>query len=214
MILKKLLFLFVAFLSTSVLFAQNVHFGIKGGLNLSTITVSGANIKGDLGYKPGFHIGAVIHSAISKEFSIQTEFLYSNQGYIYKETNAKMVGNLNYLAAPIMFVYYPAKKFSIEAGPQLSFLLSHKAKVNVYQSNEFDPLVSGNTSANIDLKDSSQSLEFGLNVGLGYKINDNVFFSGRYNFGLTTANKKETGSGASGEEDRNSVFQFSVGYLF
>lgn len=215
MILKNHLFLFVTLLLTSVFNAQNVHFGIKGGLNISTLTVSGVNVKGDLSYKPGFHIGALVHSAITNQFSIQTELLFSNQGYNYKEANLKLVGNINYLAVPVMMMYYPAKNFSVEVGPQLSFLLSHKAKIDIYQFSEFDPndpaFSSGGT---IDLKDSSQSIEFGMNVGLGYKINKNVFFSGRYNFGITTANKKETGPDASGEEDRNSVFQFSMGYLF
>lgn len=194
---------------------RKTRFGLKGGLNISTLTVSGVNLKGDLSYKPGFHIGGLIHTSVSEKFSIQTEFLYSNQGYNYKEANLKLVGNINYLAVPVMMMYYPAKNFSVEVGPQLSFLLSHKAKIDIYQFSEFDPndpaFSSGGT---IDLKDSSQSIEFGMNVGLGYKINKNVFFSGRYNFGITTANKKETGPDASGEEDRNSVFQFSIGYLF
>lgn len=217
----KKITLLCAFLCFSLLLhaqkksVQKTHFGLKGGLNISTLTVSGVNVKGDLSYKPGFHIGALVHNKITDDISVQTELLYSNQGYKYDEGTYEMVGNINYIAFPVMFVYYPVKNFSLEAGPQLSFLLSHKAKIDIYQFSEFDPNDPAfSTGGTIDLKDSSQSIEFGMNVGLGYKISQNVFLSGRYNFGLTTANKKETGAGASGEKDRNSVFQFSIGYLF
>lgn len=209
----KFIFLFSLLLTTS-LHAQKTRFGLKGGLNLSTLTVSGVNVKGDLSYKTGFHIGALIHNTITDKISVQTELLYSNQGYIYNEGNYEAVGNINYIAVPVMFVYYPVKKFSVEAGPQLSFLLSHKAEVSVYQFDEFDPLVSGGSSATVDLENTTQDVEFGMNVGAAYKINKNLFLSGRYNFGLSMVNKKEVGDGASNEKDRNSVFQFSIGYLF
>lgn len=214
MISKKHLYLSIVLLSIYTLSAQNVRFGLKGGLNISTLTVRGINLKGDLSYKPGFHLGALINSTISKEFSIQTEFLFSNQGYNYDEGTYEMVGNINYFAIPVMVMYFPTKKFNFQAGPQVSFLMSHKAEISM-KGDEFDPLDPGfSKNTTVDLKDSTQSVELGMNVGLGYKINDNVFFSGRYNFGITTVNKKESGSKASGEEDRNSVFQFSVGYLF
>lgn len=100
MISKKHLYLSIVLLSIYTLSVQNVRFGLKGGLNISTLTVRGINLKGDLSYKPGFHIGALINSTISKEFSIQTEFLFSNQGYNYDEGTYEMVGNINYFAIP------------------------------------------------------------------------------------------------------------------
>lgn len=189
-------------------------FGLKGGLNVSTLMVSGVHLKGDMSYKAGFHIGGMMQVSLSKDFIMQPELLFSNQGYNYEERTGaakySKVGNINYLAVPVMFVYCPIKNLSLEAGPQLSFLLSHKAKVNVTGVDEFDPTNPYIDEGTIDLKKSTRSVELGMNVGLGYKINQRLFCSGRYNFGMTQANKEES----DGEKDRNSVFQFSVGYLF
>jgi hypothetical protein len=206
------LFLLSGLLTTQA--QSKVRFGLKGGLNISTLTVSGATVAGDISPKVGFHIGGLLAIPVSDRFEIHPELLYSNQGYIYTEkkggSDLRSVGNINYLAIPVMFAYYPIKKLSVEIGPQISFLLSHKAKVS-YSS--FDPSEVDFNNVSVDYASTTQSIEVGLNVGLGYKISQNVFASGRYNFGISQANKKVNGS-SDNEKDRNSVFQFSLGYLF
>ncbi|MBS7785929.1 PorT family protein [Flavobacterium sp. CYK-55] len=194
---------------------RKTRFGLKAGLNISSLRVSGVRLKGDLSYKAGFHIGGMMQVSLSKDFLMQPELMFSNQGYNYEERTGaakySKVGNINYLALPVMFVYYPIKNLSLEAGPQLSFLLSHKAKVDVTGVDKFDPTNPYIDEGTIDLKNESRTVEFGANLGLAYKINQQFFCSARYNLGITAANIKDKGSD---EIDRNSVFQFSIGYLF
>ena len=151
---------------------------------------------------------------ISEKVEIHPELLYSNQGYKYEgsEFNArfKEKANIDYIALPVMLCYYPVKKFSVEIGPQISFLLSNKVKVD-YTITSLDDGTTTSGSATIDHKAETQSIEVGLNIGMGYRITQNVNVSGRYNFGLSTVNKKASNSD---EQDRNSVFQLSLGYLF
>lgn len=87
--------------------------------------------------------------------------------------------------------YYVVKGLSLEAGPQLGFLLSAK-----------------NESTNV--KDSFKTFDFGVNLGLGYKLNNGLNFGARYNLGLTNINDSEGSSG----KNRNGVIQVSVGYFF
>ena len=191
------------------------RFGLKAGLNMSKLSVTGVNPSPDITYKPGFHIGGFLAAPIGAKMEFHPEILYSNQGYEFEASNGasrlKMTGNINYLAVPAMFFYYPTAKFDIEFGPQLSFLMSHKAKVS-YSS--FDPAEVSFSDVEVDLKDATQSIEVGMNIGVGYKINHNVSLSGRYNFGISTVNKKAESGPDQDEEDRNSVFQFSLNYLF
>ena len=207
-----ILFLLFGFLTTN---AQNkIRFGLKAGLNISTLTVRDENISGEIGSKFGFNAGGFLACPISEKVEIHPELLYSNQGYKFEGTSFnvryKEKANIDYIALPLMLCYYPAKKFSVEFGPQISFLLSNKVKVD-YTITSIDDGSVSHGSTTIDNKEETQSVEVGFNVGMGYRITQNLIASGRYNFGLSTANKKASNSD---EQDRNSVFQFSLGYLF
>ncbi len=59
-----------------------------------------------------------------------------------------------------------------------------------------------------DIEDTNV-IDFGLNFGLGYKLDSGLNFSARYNLGLSNIDDSD-----SNVETKNSVFQFSVGYFF
>lgn len=193
---------------------SKTRFGLKGGFNISKVTVTDAKISGKISSKLGFNAGMFLAFPISKKVEIHPELLFSNQGYIFKGTEDnityKQKANINYIAVPVMICFYPSKKFSVEFGPQVSFLLSNKVDVDYTIVSLEDGSISQG-SVTIDNKDVTQSIEVGFNFGLGYRITQNIIASGRYNFGLSQANKK---SENDKEQDRNSVFQFSLGYLF
>lgn len=56
-----------------------------------------------------------------------------------------------------------------------------------------------------------KSFEVGVNVGLGYALENGVFFDARYNFGISKINKL-SGEGISDVKNRN--IQLAVGYKF
>ena len=169
---------------------EGIKIGIKGGLNV-------ANIMGDvedLGIRTSIHAGLVAEIIVSEKFSIQPELLYSGQGATY---DGPIPGysrfKLDYITLPVLAKFPIAKSLSLETGPQVGFLISAKNKTN--ETNETIP----------DLK----TIDFGLNAGLNYELNNGVFFQARYNLGLTNI-------GFAGDNDsaRNAVIQFSIGKLF
>ncbi len=173
--------------------AQEVNFGAKAGVNFASI---GGDDVGDLDGRTGFHVGVIAEISISEKFSVQPELLYSAQGAKESFEGQEIKLNADYLNVPIMAKYYVAEGFSIEAGPQIGFLMSAKAKVG---------------SEEEDLKDSIKGTDFGINFGVGYKMDSGLNFGARYNLGLADINDGED-SGSS--KLHNNVIQVSVGYFF
>lgn len=164
--------------------AQEIKFGAKGGLNFATI--SGDNTKG-VDLVTSFNFGVLSEIPISDKFSFQPEIMYSGQGYSFNDNTIA----LSYLNIPLMGKYYVTKGLSVEAGPQIGFLLAAK-------------------NEKTDVKDSFNTFDFGINFGLGYKLDNGLNFGARYNLGLTDINNVENSS----SKNKNGVFQVSVGYFF
>ena len=181
---KFLLLAVVTVLGFANVTAQEIKFGIKGGLNFASIT--GDNTENsDL--VTSFNFGVLSEIPISEKFSFQPELMYSGQGYSFNDNTIA----LSYLNIPLMGKYYVAKGLSLEAGPQLGFLLAAKnEKVNV--------------------KDSFNTFDFGVNFGVGYKLDNGLNFGARYNLGLSNINNVDNSS----SQNKNSVFQVSIGYFF
>ncbi len=143
-------------------YAQSLKFGVKAGVNFSTIR--GENL--DVDNRTGFHAGAIAELKLTDKFSIQPELLYTQLG-------TKGSGNeltTSYISLPVMAKYYLFQGLSIEAGPQASFLVDDKLEV------------AGRGIVDTNVED----FDFGLNVGLGYNFNNGIFFQTRYTLGITT----------------------------
>jgi hypothetical protein len=181
---KFLLLAVVTVLGFTNVNAQEIKFGAKGGLNFASI--SGDNIKGN-DVVTAFNFGVLSEIPISDKFSFQPELMYSGQGYSFNNNTIA----LSYLNIPLMGKYYLTKGLSIEAGPQIGFLLSAK-------------------NEKTDVKDSFNTFDFGVNFGLGYKLDNGLNFGARYNLGLTDINNLE----GSSSKNKNGVFQLSIGYSF
>ena len=181
---KFLLLAVVTVLGFASVNAQEIKFGAKGGLNFATVT--GDNTKG-IDVVTSFNFGVVSEIPVSEKFSFQPELMYSGQGYSFNDNTIE----LSYLNIPLMGKYYLTKGLSVEAGPQVGFLLAAK-----------------NEKTNV--KDSFNTFDFGVNFGLGYKLDNGLNFGVRYNLGLTDINNVDNASA----KNKNSVFQVSVGYFF
>lgn len=164
--------------------AQEIKFGVKGGLNFSI--VGGDNTE-NVDSVTSYNIGVMSEIPLSEKFSFQPELMYSRQGYSFDND----IVALNYLNIPLMGKYYVTKGLSLEAGPQIGFLVSAK-------------------NEKTDVKDSFNTVDFGVNFGVGYKLENGLNFGIRYNLGLTDINNVE----GSSIKNKNSVFQVSVGYFF
>ncbi|MEJ2113202.1 MAG: porin family protein [Flavobacteriaceae bacterium] len=180
---------------------SDITYGLKGGLNFSMITGDDTD---DFDGKFGFHVGGLVEFPISEQFSIQPEIMYSAQGDKMSVDGMDVKLKMDYLTVPVMAKYYVSEGFSLEAGPQLGFLLSAKVE-------------GGGVS--VDIKDIIKSIDFGLGFGLGYKLDNGLNFAGRYYVGLSNF-VESSGSimdvpiSSDGSKNHNNVFQLSIGYMF
>lgn len=182
---KRLLFTAMAIFGLANMNAQDFHLGAKIGINFSDIY--GDNTGATDPITSIINFGIVAEKSFSDKFSFQPEIMYSIQGFSVDDD----VVTLNYLNLPLMGKYYITKGFSLEAGPQIGFLLSAK-------------------NEEINVKNNFKTLDLGVNVGLGYKLNNGLNFGARYNLGLSNINDVQ----GSTDKFRHGVVQVSIGYFF
>jgi outer membrane immunogenic protein len=218
--MKKLI-LGIAVLSTSLAFAQtttttttrttsssDVRFGIKGGMNVSSLSDDGS--LEDQGSKIGFNAGVFATIPVAESFSIQPEVIYTQYGdkYDYRApiTNDRIsyARRLDYVAIPLMFQYNFIPNLYVEAGPEFGLLVSAKNKLKNESNN--DPL---NTTG--DYKDELNKFNLGIGLGAGYYFTDNLGITARYVAGVTDiAKDRPNGSDAI----RNNTFQVGLAFKF
>ncbi|HET7116971.1 MAG TPA: porin family protein [Hanamia sp.] len=172
--------------------AQSAHFGIKGGLNASSVNSSPSN--SDMQTKIGFNLGLLAHIHTSNpQWAIQPEIYYSDEGAKSKSNSSASL-NLGFINVPVLAQYMFDNGFRIEAGPQVGFLMNAKSK-------------SGNVSVNV--KDNFKKANFSIPVGLGYLASSGLGFDARYNFGISNINNT-----SSSTKIHSNVFQFGLFYQF
>lgn len=216
--MKKIVLLMVALFS-GIIYAQEITFGAKAGINL-------ASVKGDyedLDYVNklegilGFHAGGFINYAFDDKMALQAELLGSLQGgnIVYEEIPNPITGELikaegevrlPYLQLPVMFQYKPLPKFYVEAGPQMNVLLKldFKAIVNGKElSDEEAEFISNRL-------DNTRTFDLGMNIGAGYEFIDKFTVYTRYTHGLITVDARKDNR----RDLKNRVVQFGVAYRF
>lgn len=170
--------------------AQQVHFGIKGGVNVSQLHFNDAT---NLDSKVGLNAGFLAHIHASKTWAIQPELIYSLEGAKGRIANVNYTYNLNYLNVPVLLQYMFENGFRLEGGPQIGFLINARTKVN------------GSSSDNKGFK----STAFSIPLGVGYLTTSGLGFDARYAFGLSNINDND-----SGPTIQSNVFQFGIFYQF
>ena len=213
--MKKIkLTLFIAIMTIVSVNAQTT-FGVKAGANFSSFAYSDSY--GESQYekaRTSIHFGAVAEIQISDKFSFQPELLYSSQGSKYEiseeDYSEKSVAKFDYLTVPLMAKYYVAEGFSLEAGPQIAFLLSAKDDYAFYDHYWED----GSYSETYDMADGFKKVDFGLNFGVGYKLDSGLNFGARYYLGLSNIEELDDDDYYYYRLIKNRVFQISVGYTF
>lgn len=192
--MKRIILAAIAVMAFGFTNAQQTRFGVKGGLNISTVV--GGDVD-DTKSLVGFHVGGFAEIKVFDKFFIQPELLYSAQG---TKVDGPLGGDadlkLNYLNIPVLAKYYIVDKFSVEAGPQLGILLSAKAEGQ-------------------DIKDYTRSVDLGFNIGAGYNFTDNLSVGLRYTIGLSPLTDKDIdNSDDYYDSAKNSNFALSLAYKF
>lgn len=206
--MKKFILLIVVFFAFSTMFSQGIIFGVKAGVNLANLNSSVSEFNDEFEMRTAFHVGGVADVSISEQFSLQPELIYSSVGTKFEESEggvtAKFQSIINYLSIPFMAKYYVAEGFSLQAGPQVGFVLSATDKLEISGAGEFDG------TEEDDIKEDLESIDFGLGFGAAYKMQNGLFFDARYGLGLSNIAKEIDND----EWVKNNVIQVSVGYMF
>ena len=180
------------------------HFGIRGGVGMSTLTGFENN-----GLKLGITAGGYAKYMIDEYSSINAELSYSTGGQQsekWLENGSEQLKvyskyNLHYLNLPILYQYYFTDILGVEGGVNFRYCLTGSLKTKVgnesWQSVDFD-------------QNYYNSFDLGLIFGV-YTENliphDNFFVSLRSYFGFLDV-VKDMGA------NKNISIQISVGYMF
>jgi hypothetical protein len=190
--MKKISLLICAFFAVNALFAQGAQLGIKGGLNVATLS---NNQGSEMGSRLGFHGGLLAHIHLSPQWAIQPEVVYSSQGAKYTVGDGEHSLALNYINIPLQAQFMFDNGFRLQTGPQVGFLTSVNDKRDGTETGFFT-------------SDDFKSVDFSWSAGLGYLTYSGLGVDARYNFGLNNIND------AGSAERRNNVFQIGLFYMF
>jgi len=182
--------------------SMSPSFGVKGGVNFATVN-------GDFDSpdsRTSFHVGALAEFPLADIFSLQVEALYSGQGFEYNvpaipfvTDGGKVEYQLDYINVPVLAKVYLFKGFSLEAGPQFSFLVNEEID-SAPTDND------GDTNT-----DQAKDFEFGFAGGVTFQTDMGLFATARYNQGVTEIfeDREDADNKAT-----NSVFQIGIGFKF
>lgn len=211
--MKKMLLIVAIVLYSGTINAQEfVEFGAKAGVNIATLSVNGP---WEISNKTGFNLGLIAEIYLVKNFSFQPELLYSTQGYKAELSelgtgNAEETYKLEYVNLPVLAKYYFIPGLSLEVGPQIGFLIKGEREYEIHVDAEHSGTVVHNGT--VDLKDETKVIDFAVVGGLAYELPMGLFFSGRYNLGVSNILKEF--EERLERESKNRVLQLSVGYKF
>jgi Outer membrane protein beta-barrel domain len=181
---------------------SGVRFGFRAGLNV-------ADLQGDAvksftalaGYapdgaiskqlRPGFYAGVFATLPVAPGFAIEPGITYAEKGAVLKGTlpfpaldflNANVTGTarLAYIDVPVLAKVFITPGFYLYAGPQASFLVSGKARV--------DASVLGFSAykQDFDVANQLRKVDFAAVGGLGYQFDNGLGLNAGYDYGFTS----------------------------
>lgn len=157
--------------------AQN-RIGIAGGVNLANVSVDPEPSGVDFGTRTGLGFGGVFDLTLSDNVALHFEPLYLQKGSKLESGAEEAKLKYVYVEVPALFKLALGTSTTrpyVMAGPTIGFLLSAKASNGI----------------EVDIKDETKSIDFGLGLGAGVSFpagNNFVFVEGRYALGLSNIN--------------------------
>lgn len=191
-------------------FAQSLNFGIKAGVNFSTLAASSSGITLTSSSSTGFHVGAVADIGFAN-LSLQPGILYSTKGGTYGDASsgtAKLT--FNYLEIPVNLLYnipIVVGKIFVGGGPYVGIGVSGKATL----SGAATSTGSGSESQNITFgsgPNDTKNPDYGVNFLGGVRFKSGLALSVGYGLGLGNLSNDNSG------KIKNNVVSVSIGYFF
>jgi hypothetical protein len=199
--MKKILLTLITIIAVNASINAQMRFGVKGGLNLASISTSDKTVPTSSAL--GFHGGIVLDAPLSESISIQPNLLFSQKGFSLDASGISSKVTFNYIEIPVNFLYNATDALTIGAGPFLGYALSASAKTTFNGQTQ---------TTDVDFDNKSQRVDYGLNITAGYEIIEGLVISANYSLGLANLNKDATTS--STNTIKNNVIGFSVTKFF
>ncbi|OMP78515.1 MULTISPECIES: porin family protein [unclassified Chitinophaga] len=228
---KKMILSFatLAIFSTSAM--AQVRVGVKGGWNLSTITVDNSGSVDKDKSLSGFNIGVIADMPlVPRILSFQPGVFYTTKGSKLKsgdENDAvhyKFTTNPSYIEVPLNFIgklpVGPGASLFAGVGPYFAFGVAGKNKTyttvgsttTITESNiKWDDDTPFNNDDPNQGYNKLKRFDWGGNVQVGAEIS-NFLISAQYGVGFAKINSG--GNDSNNDKNKNRVFSVSVGYLF
>lgn len=196
---------------------QKVRFGIRAGVNLSTVNMSdqasvtdgvvtGANSK------TSYNAGLLVNIPLgTSAFRFQPEVGFSSQGARFTGgtgTGFRYENDLNYINVPLNFQWMVSPNgFFVQTGPQIGFLTSATTK---------NAEGAGAPADNTDMKNQFNTTDFSWTAGLGFVSRIGLGIDARYNLGVKNVRdiSAPAMTPAMTGNWRNNVAQISLLYHF
>eukprot|EP01029_Cantina_marsupialis_P006922 TRINITY_DN1763_c0_g1_i4.p1 TRINITY_DN1763_c0_g1~~TRINITY_DN1763_c0_g1_i4.p1 ORF type:complete len:198 (-),score=27.98 TRINITY_DN1763_c0_g1_i4:1148-1741(-) len=197
--MKKILLLLAVVALSVTAFAQDVQFGLKGGLNFANL--SGDDADGDV--RTDIYLGGFARIGLTETLDFQPELIYSRQGSKDEEDNIDVKWKSSYLNIPLLLRanLFQSDNFHAIVGPQIGIHLDSEIEAE-----------EGNYSQGTEINKMMNDLDLSLALGLEYTITDKIGIDLRYNLGISNIVDEDK---VDGDVDiKNSVFQLGVSMTF
>lgn len=194
--MRNVFIVILLFVTSAGLYAQETAFGLKGGLNLSTLNLK--DPQASYNSKTGYHLGLFLRGKFDK-VAIQPEvLLYTQNGNIESSIFGKAQERFTYLTVPVIVKFYPIGGLNLQVGPQFGFLIAGERKYDSFFG-----------SGSKDIKDYYKSSDVSVSFGAGYDFGFGLSFDARYNLGV-----KDINNVANGDPVKSRVIMLSLGWNF
>jgi hypothetical protein len=192
----------ILFFNLSVIYGQDkpINFGIKTGMNIGKFTPNKNSI--DYKYKFGFYAGGFMNISLKEKLEFQPELLFALQGsrVLVKglnipnfDFNGNPISNSNTydfeyeineltISIPLIVKVFLGNQLYLESGPQIGFIIERSL-------NSSQQILDGEDDSFI-IRESDDSFDFGVSLGLGYKVSERVNLNSRLYSGLIKRDDK------------------------
>lgn len=181
------------FAMTAQSWSDDVQFGIRGGLNLSTVVGDDVDEPDN---RTGFYAGLLVEAPLSERISLQPEVFYGTQGFDLADQPDQVDSSfkIDYIQVPVLLKIYIIDGLNIHVGPQFGFKVNEEVDLN-----------GENASIDFDT-DTINDFDFQITSGVEYKFGKNLFAQARYSRGFSEL--------IEDTDAYNSVFSFGLGLMF
>lgn len=181
--------LLATLLAFSTVSSAQAQFGLKGGINLSSI--SGDTAGSNISSKIGLAAGGFFQFNVSPQLAVQAEILFSQKGFKFDNGRSEQTRSISYVEVPLLGRFNIPTNGNLElglmVGPAVGFKVSESTEV---AGVSFDSSFMKSVDIGVAFGGSVGAGPFGVDLRytLGVSnINDNPDFSGSLRNGAFSA---------------------------